>query len=828
MKNLLLISSIALALSACGPSGGSGGSGSGSTINSLKLPSKMSVVSASEDAPLSSATTGLKLNNSALKAVLTDPDTDYSTDETNTYVYDPSMESLETVNMILCLLDQTKATEKVNSGAYIALVNEDKCEQGKNESSASNGSQGSTTQTTEYNTWTINSTRASNSDPQIVQIWVPGEEVEAGAHPGDAMDAADILVEVTITEGVSDNNPFGSFDMNFKGVLDASVLGGTAGATINTMQGNLKTVANATGKPQFNFVNLGGGASDSNINQFSFTEASNVILDDATGSSGTALTSRAESYDNQGTIYSQSSDYAIAFNDTHLLRGKDENADALIESQSCRSRDNFDTQVWQYNLYHSADGTFNGTTVTAGQHVEMNSGFPILFDSNNDGSNDRHGWVGYHGVWADGHDLADGTVVSRFDYNTNSSEPMTVNVSNGKLVRRTANQAQLADFQGDEFYYWGQHPTLAIEGQWVVTVDSNNDFQITSTISWGEGSGPVISSTIDHDYDPGTAEVAVATAITLTDYQSVWLWSDALGGNVVYTHDATVAAANRDVTYYAEDFISPDDALISAGGLTLYCYDRCLKGGLTQTDVTNAAGNSNDLYHQYNSAAFSYTLSSNGSKLVLTDTTNNTEVSTVGLDLSSLGHEWGISTGEMVTTAINASNPWEVYNSSVSFRWETGENNWNRLVTVTDSAGTLAVFDRPLHFNYVHSTANDANGDSSHNGDTFLLQYQGAGNLHGFPWVEDTETGRWHSAVTLVDATELTSDSNNFVVKAIEQEQTMREDATGCSTLNVANLFTDSNLALPQVTDIGTISFTLADKPVVTDAPAVIEGVLQD
>ncbi|MDH5516929.1 MAG: hypothetical protein OEY36_03790 [Gammaproteobacteria bacterium] len=829
MKNLLLIPSIALALAACGPSGGSGGSGgSGSTINSLKMPSKMSVVSASDEPELGSRINALKLNYPALRAALTDPDTDYSTDTTNTYVYDPSMESLETVNMILCLLEQTRATDKVNSGPYVALVNEDKCEQGKNQSNAGNA-QGGSAQATEFNTWTIESTRASNSSPQLVQIWVPGEELQAGADPGQAMDAQTILVEVSITEGISDSNPFGSFEMNFKGVIDAGLIGGTAGTIIETMKGNLQTVANSLNKPQFKFVNLGGGAANASITDFSFTEASNVILDDATGSSGSALTRRSESYNNQGTTYTQSADYAIAFNNTHLLRGKDENDDSVIDSQSCRSRDNFDTQVWQYNLYHAVDGSFNGNTITAGQRVEMNSGFPIRFDSNNDGTDDRYGWVGYHGVWADGQDLADGTQVTRHDYASNSSESMTVNVSNGKLVRRTASQTQLTNFQGDEFYYWGQHPTLSVEGQWVVTVDTNNNFQITSTISWGEGSGPVISSTIDHDSNPATAEVTVAASISLTDYQSVWLWSDALGGNVVYTHDSAIAAVNRNVTYYAEDFISPDDSLIASSGLTLYCYDRCLKGGLTQANV-DAASSSNDLYYQYNYASpspFVYTLSSNGSKLILTDNANSSEVSAVGLDMSALGHQWGINTGEMVTTPITAANPWEVYNSAVSFRWESGENNWNRLVTVSNSAGTLAVFDRPLHLSYVHSTANDANANSHHDGDTFLLQYQGAGNLHGFPWIENIETGRWYSAVTLIGGTQLSDANNSFVVKPIEQEQSMREDNAGCGTLAVDTLFNDSNLALPVVSDIGTISFNLTDKPLVTDAPAVIEGVLQ-
>jgi len=45
------------------------------------------------------------------------------TDPVHAYVYDASMQSLDTVNMILCLMEQTRASDMVNQGAYIALVN---------------------------------------------------------------------------------------------------------------------------------------------------------------------------------------------------------------------------------------------------------------------------------------------------------------------------------------------------------------------------------------------------------------------------------------------------------------------------------------------------------------------------------------------------------------------------------------------------------------------------------------------------------------------------------------------------------------------------------
>ena len=51
-------------------------------------------------------------------------------------------------------------------------------------------------------------------------------------------------------------------------------------------------------------------------------------------------------------------------------------------------------------------------------------------------------------------------------------------------------------------------------------------------------------------------------------------------------------------TFYLQEFVQPDDAILANSSvLTLYCYDRCLKGGLTQTDV-DAASSDADLYYE--------------------------------------------------------------------------------------------------------------------------------------------------------------------------------------------------------------------------------------
>jgi hypothetical protein len=641
------------------------------------------------------------------------------------------------------------------------------------------------------------------------------------------MDAQNILVEVTVSEGATSTDPYGSFVLNFKGVVDAALLGGPSGTEVETMRGTLYTVNNSSNLPQFEFINLGGDSLSNQGMNFGFEEAANVLLDDTSGTSGQAVTNTTNIHEENGSPVTQTETYAVSFDQSNLLRGKDTDGNDTLDAQECLSRTTFNTHVWRYNLYHESTGTFNDNSVTEGSRVELNSGFPFNYDSNSDGTDDAFGWVGYHGVWTENGTLSDGTTINKFDYTTDTTTEMTVNVSPGKMIRRTASTELLSSFQGDEFQYWGPHPTLNIHGQWVVTVDGNNDFALTASMTFGQN-GPQQSSTVDHDDNPATAEVNVAASISLSDGQWLWLWSDSLGGNINYAHDASVAASARQVTFYNEEIITPADSALSGGSLTLNCYVDCLIGGLTQTNV-DAASDRSDLFYSYSGTAFQYVLSAANGKLTLTDQTSGEVVTAASLDLSNLGHEWGINTGEMITGTIsNANEPWQVFEETVSYRWETGQNDWNKLVTVTNSSNVVQTFDRPLRFTYTHSTANDANNDSTYDGKKFMLEYGGPGDLWGFPWVEDSATHHWYAAVTLKDGTQLTDGTNNFVVKAIEKEQSMESvSLSACSALDVTGLLSNTSMQLPTSSDIGTVSHSLSSKPTVTDAPAVIEGEVQ-
>ena len=103
------------------------------------------------------------------------------------------------------------------------------------------------------------------------------------------------------------------------------------------MQGMLRTVDNADGDLQFEFINLGGGAANPNMDDFSFTEKTNVIMNDADGTGGRALAQR--SFEEE--FFSESSTYAINFDASHVLRGKDDDDDQVIDAQQCLSRTDF-------------------------------------------------------------------------------------------------------------------------------------------------------------------------------------------------------------------------------------------------------------------------------------------------------------------------------------------------------------------------------------------------------------------------------------------------------------------------------------------------------
>src|SRR6185312_9451391 len=97
----------------------------------------------------------------------------------------------------------------VNKGPYLALVDKNKCDAEKRSSTANAGSTSEGAQSAaSYVTATVDSTRASNSDPMIAKVWLDLDE--EGMHQT-------IYVHVSATQAPSASNAYGVFRLDYCG-----------------------------------------------------------------------------------------------------------------------------------------------------------------------------------------------------------------------------------------------------------------------------------------------------------------------------------------------------------------------------------------------------------------------------------------------------------------------------------------------------------------------------------------------------------------------------------------------------------------------------------
>ncbi len=274
---------------------------------------------------------------------------DYNTDETVIYVEERSADAFNIVNEILCMMGQTRYDLMLNKGDYKAQIDMNQCSSSKD--STSNAGQSSQNQSSgssqpNYETWTVNSSRANNSSPHIVKAWIHEEGDQS--EPGKV-----IYTRTSITEGKSSTNPYGIFTMNFKAYPETS---GVVDTSQIQFTGYLKTELDSTsGKVLLKFVVDGGFDADSDgVNDVIFNER--VTLNRSSdGSEGGGTISVQDSWMGQ----SQASQFDIAFNSTNFLRQDTESTSSSYLTKYCLSRSSFDETVRRYGLYDS-----NGSRVT--------------------------------------------------------------------------------------------------------------------------------------------------------------------------------------------------------------------------------------------------------------------------------------------------------------------------------------------------------------------------------------------------------------------------------------------------------------------------------
>ena len=768
MNRLALIIST-LALSACSGGGGDITTAANTssatptsttdTVAGLKTVEQVDVVSAQE-----STATGKSIRR-AFGRAFTDAGTDYVTDEQNYHVWHPALEPIESVNGILCFIGQVKASELVNTGPYIALVDDSKCEKGEGNSSAQ-GNQSSSSEDSlpNYVQVVADATRTSSSAPMEVKIWIPEMEMGDGGEGGGGQSAL-IKAKVTVKEAPSSGKPLGDFRMAFD--FSTEELGSMGGGELASAENGADT-----GFTFHEAMRMGPMSESSSAS----------LLAKPDGSAGTALTSSERSGGGGG---SEGGTFGLAFNEATVLGRKGANPGAIASQAdgqgACLSRTEFDEAVWRYNLYNKATGA----------RVTLNSGFPFTYEDTNDENEKKFGYVGYWGVWTEGNDDLNGKTITKQTFGEQgaaSNETFTVSTAPGKLIKYTAAKATLAEMDGVRFNYWDEttrsndnNPNNDYD-QWLVELQSGK-FMVIAGINWSHDGPPEETAVTPRDITP-TDETDV-----------IHLWSEQLGGGVVYR------GADTGLVYHTQEVMSS-----SATDIDLYCYERCTKGDLTAVDLetwddpfTNPmsmVGSVTPVHYKLKQATMTLVkINGDSSETVVDYPTDATE---------SSAYEWGVRTGHLVDSTTNtaiSSNPWDIYNPtivSVFYEWETGDKDWNKLTLVKNGADAVQSFDKPIHLSYTHSTDNDRSGDDSYDGQRFLLSYQGDGQLHGIPFEakvkssdgkknEDKESEdrhvRWYPVFNLNDGAILSNSGTEYVVKAIDIEQMMSESTdTACNT----------------------------------------------
>lgn len=704
---LALMTATLFLLAACG-GGGSGGGTTTGDVSALALPDRIQLSNVEDGA--GSARAAGSLRGALGRSAYNDAGTDYTNAVKRAWVDDT--DALDMINTILGVCNETGYSNFVNQGPYKALVRD------KDESQESQ-SGGSTTSTTTESLMEIivDVTRASNSDPMIIKIWLYVNG------PGDMP----MLVRgyFTVSEGVSDQYPYGVMEAHFKGNLVANGL--------EVMQMALSVNAEDGNVVLENVDDEGDGEYQSHRKV--------RVVADADVTQGNAYVSDQET-DWESGLLPDATISQIAFNETHFK----ETIDAV---PTVYAKDNLRHRVFRYKLFNAETGA----------EISRNSGFPIEFDTE---TGTKNGYVGYYGLWTNNNTtLAHGDTVRKMD-----GTEYTVFRSAGKLTKHTASNMPLSDLDGVEL----SKNTCNESGcsDQIVAWDSDSDAFIA--LGARDQSNGQITYYVDGDPD-------YQAVVSFQQWEGAWcealkaylrLGSLYFDGN----GDAAVPTDASTVYYHTEQTLNPSEA----EDLILHTWSFTLDLPIDQAVIDGANAAQNAYWSSQTEKAFYFDAET---MMLYADAEHTLPVTMTdaGLNLAGTNFQWGYHIGPLTTAQYFSDHSpfqWQANDADVYYTWNTGVDQWNQYVTVEDAEGNFASFDPPLSFAYTHTTANDANGDATHDGKKFRIEYDGF-SLN-MPWAFDEASGEWQPLINIADGTQLTdSENNNYVIKGIEEALIMSE-----------------------------------------------------
>lgn len=606
----------------------------------------------------------------------------YVSDPQSEYLQDQTSEGLKQPNSILCYMAATRPDAMVNKGTYVALVDESKCDTNKRDSASNSSSQGGG-QASNYTSMRFNSTRDSNTSPQISKGHA---RIQMGddANPTPAI----VYVHLSSTEAPSATSPNGALTMNLTGLTTANNTKAMRGKIV-TSGSNLSFAWAAS-----------DGAGSENYRLY-------VTGTDAAGSGSIVFADR----ENPG----QNITINFGYNQNYFCRQK------VGGSEKCfsRKKENASFSVWRYGVYDDSTGNRYDLAVP---------GFPVKNAAG------EFGFASYWGTWfATPLPVGETTVTSQ-----NGQTTYTALKTSGRLVKYSKQTKTLNQLQKVPFQFWSNASIGTINSQ---SAPSNQTYE-----AYWNGSNFVVTGTNSCNQSgcykaklDANVDLSAAQLLVKTGNMGVSGWSEALGGQ--FQIDPAVLQSqtpgSENVSYNTQETVKPSDTVPSS----LKCVRNCPTDALL-----NAPANGNPFLNSswgatqagdvvtYSWVASQYALK-DGTAAALRNSRLSPNIS------QQYGGSGGVRTGYLVDAADlssllcpqsqNTYCDWKASSLSAYYVWENGVNDWNSATFLKKSDNTFVNFTAPQSAAF--TVPNDATLYGQYAGANMNLQFGGFGNLWGIP-----------------------------------------------------------------------------------------------
>ena len=648
---------------------------------------------------------------------------------TPTYELNDELNSnLSMPTFILCFMGQLKPNLLLEKDpvTFLALVNEPKWDASnkvattpKNETKAGAASADAEDSASDLTYVTVTVSRASSSDPMIAKAWIEYKDPEEGDQT--------IYTITEMSQGVSDTNPYGVFDMYYTGHASGQ----------DVFMGYLKASgSDVTWKDLTNFLDDNGDPQ-----QLNASAIINVGAND-TGNGAISYPKWGESGPAQNVdTYAYTADAFCRQNQTV-------NGSASGAQEVCFDTDeaNGKKEVYGYKLYDS----------TTGEEFNIpNQGFSIKKVVS--GVN-KYGFADYHGIHFDQETsagLATGDTVTKQSDGT----AYTVEIIKSGLRKVEVSKVTLNSINELRFVTWldNQTPNVTNQKEYKLYYDADNSKFIVSH-EFGCGSDGCFFTKLGSNIEFTITEFLAAQSGGLWGLSG---WLPGVGG-IQISRDAMNAPTSALVTTELEGKVAVADY-----PTTLYCVSWCPRSTeieATKTKVGNdQAHDRNDVFkssskfiHGVDAETDIVTYTLNTSTLNYGAGDGDVSIGTVssGLytKLKSSEIRDGIWSGRLGTSKsdFTCTDDWNDYSHCMEkmntgevttyYRISTGHERWHQQRGLKDTSGNRVVFNGPL--NVYFNAPDDATKYSEFAGQEIRLEYQGGDRLHGIPGrCLNTDTG---------------------------------------------------------------------------------------